>query len=122
MLIDHDKIAKLARPWELRHYRTLSFIDITQERAWDLLHRYHADAAREYSRAFAIFRKLKEMREDLGCCPAPSPAELPIAEPEPAPTAEDEQEVPQPQQVRNELPRKRPQGKARRLNLGRLVR
>jgi hypothetical protein len=125
MLIDHDKIAKLARPWELRHYRTLSFIDITQERAWDLLHRYHADAAREYSRAFAIFRKLKEMREDLGCCPAPSPAEIPIIEPEAESTVcreETGEEVPQSQQVRNELPRKRPQGKSRRLNLGRLVR
>ena len=126
MLIDHDKIAKLAGPWELRHYRTLTFIDITQERAWDLLHRYHADAAREYSRAFAIFRRLKEMREEPGS-PVPPPVETPTTEPEPEPAdLEINEELPQKQQVRNELPRQprsQPQQtKSRRLNLGRLIR
>ncbi len=119
MLIDHDKVASLGGPWELRHYRTLTFIDITQERAWDLLHRYQADAAREYTRAFTVFRKLKEMREGPS---APPPQEQ--SEPEIEGDAAQE-EIPQPQQVRNELPQREPaprQGKSRRLNLGRLVR
>jgi hypothetical protein len=124
MLIDHDKIAKLAGPWELRHYRTLTFIDITQERAWDLLHRYHADAAREYSRAFAIFRKLTEMREQLGPPTLPPSDRVEVDDqPEPGELLPD-------QLVRNELPaaaaaadppRKQPEKKSRRLNLGRIV-
>ncbi len=130
VLTDHEKLARRESPWELRHYRTLSFIDITQERAWDLLHRYYADAAREYTRAFTVFRKLKEMREGP---PAPplseqSEPEIPITEPEPGeePDVDNEEEIPQPQQVRNELPRQRRQspqpGKSRRLNIGRLLR
>jgi hypothetical protein len=124
MLTDHEKVAQRESPWELRHYRTLSFIDITQERAWDLLHRYYADAAREYSRAFSVFRKLKEMRNEQVPPVAPPEPEIPIAEPEPAPEPEAHEEVPQTQQVRNELPRRQqPQrNKSRRLNLGRLVR
>ena len=113
MLLDHDKLGVRDSPWELRHYRTLCFIDATHERAWDLLHRYYADAAREYARAFLIFEKLKEMREG--------------PEPEPEPERPDE-EVPQAQPVRNELPAAKParntsrMNKSRRLNLGRLVR
>jgi hypothetical protein len=128
MLTDHEKVAQRESPWELRHYRTLSFIDITQERAWDLLHRYYADAAREYSRAFAVFRKLKELRNE------PGPPELPTSEPEREPIGETEEEqLPETQQVRNELPagaaaeagsKPKPaqRNKSRRLNLGRLVR
>ena len=124
MLIDPDKIANLAGPWQLRHYRTLSFIDITQERAWDLLHRYHADAAREYSRAFGVFRKLKEMRNEAdppAAAPPDTEPEIAVTEPEPSEEPVDEQ-LPETQQVRNELPRRQPQRKSRRLNLGRLVR
>ena len=114
MLLDHDKLGVRDSPWELRHYRTLCFIDVTHERAWDLLHRYYADAAREYARAFLIFEKLKEMREG--------------PEPEREPERPDDEEVPQAQPVRNELPAAKParntsrMNKSRRLNLGRLVR
>ena len=136
VLTDHEKLARRESPWELRHYRTLSFIDITQERAWDLLHRYYADAAREYTRAFNVFRKLKELRGEEGLRESTlPPPEIQSIEPEPAAPAEPEmdEEVLQTQQVRNELPHRQsrqqqqprqPQarGKSRRLNLGRLLR
>ena len=124
VLTDHEKLARRESPWELRHYRTLSFIDITQERAWDLPHRYYADAAREYTRAFNIFEKLKEMRSEAD--PPPAPPE------QPDPVESEDEEVQQPQPLRNELPaqdskrsnnRSKQTGtKSRRLNLGRLVR